>query len=59
MVGTSQRDVHGEAAVLAREIQNLKQNAMTGSRLLPGEITADFSKGALLPRLIDGLEKLA
>jgi glycosyltransferase involved in cell wall biosynthesis len=50
---------HGEASVLAREIQNLKQNAITGSRLLPGEITAGFSKGALLPQLIAGLEKLA
>ncbi len=50
---------HGEAEVLARHIQSfLRQDATSGTRRLTDECTAAFAKGALLPKLIAGLEDL-
>jgi glycosyltransferase involved in cell wall biosynthesis len=47
---------HGEADMLANQIQNLRQNTPGGRRPLPTEVTAAFSKGVLLPELVGVLE---
>ena len=47
---------HGEADMLANQIQNLRQKTPGGRRPLPTEVTAAFSKGVLLPELIGVLE---
>jgi len=49
---------HGEADTLADQIQNLRQKAADGRHPLPTEVTATFSKGVLLPKLIAALEQL-
>ncbi len=53
------RVAHGEADILAEQIQNLRQKTAGGRRPSPAEVTATFSKGVLLPQLIAGLEELA
>jgi len=53
---SSIRVAHGEADILAEEIRNLQQQIAGSRRQLPTEITAAFSKGVLLPRLVSALE---
>src|SRR5208283_578637 len=53
------RVAHGEADILAEQIQDLQQRAAGSRRPSPAEVTATFSKGVLLPELIAGLEELA
>jgi hypothetical protein len=55
---SSIRGAHGEADILANQIQNLRQRAAGARRSLPTEVTAPFSKGVLLPNLISALEEL-
>jgi glycosyltransferase involved in cell wall biosynthesis len=52
------RVAHGEVDLLANQIRNLRQKTAGGPRPLPAEVTAPFSKGVLLPRLIAALEGL-
>jgi glycosyltransferase involved in cell wall biosynthesis len=52
------RVTHGEADILADQIQNLRQKTAGGRRPLSTEATAPFSKGVLLPNLIAVLEEL-
>jgi hypothetical protein len=52
------RVAHGEAEVLADQIQNLRQKTAGGRSPAPTEVTTAFSKGRLLPELITTLEKL-
>jgi glycosyltransferase involved in cell wall biosynthesis len=49
---------HGEADILANQIQNLRQKATDGRRPLSMEVTVAFSKGVVLPKLIGVLEDL-
>jgi hypothetical protein len=49
---------HGEAGLLANQIQNLRQKVSGKRRQLPKEITASFSSGVLLPKLITALEEI-
>jgi len=46
---------HGEGELLAERIQKLR--LQSSERRCPTELTAQFSKAALLPRMIAGLEK--
>ena len=50
------RVAHGEADILAEQIQELRQKTAGGRRPSPTEVTATFSKGVLLPDLIAALE---
>jgi hypothetical protein len=52
------RLAHGEAKILANQIQKLPQKTAGGCRPLSTEVTATFSKGVLLPELIGVLEDL-
>ena len=52
------RVAHGEADLLANQIQNLRRKTTSGHRQLPSEVTVAFTKGVLLPSLIATLEKL-
>jgi hypothetical protein len=52
------RVAHGEADILAEQIQSLKKHIAGSRRPLPAEATATFSKGVLLPGLIAALEGL-
>jgi hypothetical protein len=52
------RAAHGEADILAEQIQELRQKTAGGRGSLPVEVTATFSKGVLLPELIAALEGL-
>jgi glycosyltransferase involved in cell wall biosynthesis len=52
------RVAHGEAEILADQIQNLRQKTAGGRSPSPTEVTTAFSKGRLLPELITTLEKL-
>ena len=54
----SVRVAHGEADILAEQIQNLRQKKAGGRGSLPVKVTAAFSKGVLLPELIAALEGL-
>jgi len=47
---------HGEGELLAEHIRQLRERAV--ARQCPTAITAAFTKGVLLPRMIDGLEKV-
>jgi glycosyltransferase involved in cell wall biosynthesis len=47
---------HGEGALLADRIRQLRENP--AARHFPTTITAGFTKDVLLPRMIDGLEKM-
>jgi colanic acid biosynthesis glycosyl transferase WcaI len=49
---------HGEADILANQIQDLRRKSTGARRPLPAEVTAPFSKGVLLPNLIFALEEL-
>jgi hypothetical protein len=52
------RVAHGEADILAEQIEKLRQKVSGSCRLLPAEATAAFSKAVLLPSLIADLEKV-
>jgi hypothetical protein len=52
------RVAHGEAELLANQIQDLRQRTAGNRRPLATEVTATFSKGILLPELISALEGL-
>jgi hypothetical protein len=52
------RVAHGEADMLADQIQNLRRKTAGGRSPAPAEVTTAFSKGRLLPELITTLEKL-
>ena len=52
------RVAHGEAEVLANQIQDLRQKMVGDRRPLPTEVTAAYSKGVLLPELIGVLKDL-
>ena len=52
------RVAHGEADVLADQIQHLRREVTGNRQPLPPEVTAAFSKGVLLPELIAALEGL-
>jgi hypothetical protein len=43
--------MHGEADLLADQIQCLRQSGVAGKRQLPVETLAAFSQASLLPRL--------
>jgi glycosyltransferase involved in cell wall biosynthesis len=47
----SSRVMHGEADLLADQIQHLRQSGAAGKRQLPGETLSAFSQASLLPRL--------
>jgi colanic acid biosynthesis glycosyl transferase WcaI len=47
---------HGEAEELVRRIRGLQAGQMNGARQVSVQVTANFSKGVLLPRLIAALE---
>jgi len=47
---------HGEGELLAERIKELRHRS--GERQCPTRLTAQFSKSALLPRMIAGLEKV-
>ena len=51
------RVAHGEADILANQIQSLRQKTTGDRRPLPTEVTAAFSKAVLLPSLIAAFEK--
>jgi len=48
---------HGEAEMLARHIHELRAGRAGDSRQCPAQITATFSKDAVLPQMIAALEK--
>ena len=52
------RVAHGEADILAEQIQKLRQKTAGRSLPLSAEVTATFSKGVLLPELIAAVEEL-
>jgi glycosyltransferase involved in cell wall biosynthesis len=52
------RVAHGEADILAEQIQNLRERMAGSHRSSSTEVTATFSKGVLLPELIAALEGL-
>jgi hypothetical protein len=52
------RVAHGEMAILVEQIQKLRQKAAGSRQPLPTEVTATFSEGVLLPKLISALEDL-
>jgi glycosyltransferase involved in cell wall biosynthesis len=52
------RPAHGEAKILANQIQNSRQKTDGDRRPLPTAVVAAFSKGVLLPKLIGVLEDL-
>ncbi len=52
------RVAHGEADILAEQIQELRQKTAGGRQPSSTEVTATFSKGVLLPELIAALEEL-
>jgi hypothetical protein len=52
------RLAHGEAEILANQIQNSRQKTDGDRRPLPTAVVAAFSKGVLLPKLIGVLEDL-
>jgi glycosyltransferase involved in cell wall biosynthesis len=52
------RVAHGEADILAEQIQALRQKTTGNRGFLPTEVNAAFSKGVLLPELIAALEEL-
>jgi glycosyltransferase involved in cell wall biosynthesis len=52
------RVAHGEADILAEQIQELRQKTAGGRGSLPVKVTTTFSKGVLLPELIAALEEL-
>ena len=52
------RLAHGEAKILANQIQNSRQKTDGDRRPLPTAVVAAFSKGVLLPKLIGVLEDL-
>ena len=52
------RVAHGEADILAGQIQELRQRVTDNSRPSSKEVTATFSKGVLLPELIAATEGL-
>ena len=52
------RLAHGEAEMLANQIQNSRQKTDGDRRPLPTAVVAAFSKGVLLPKLIGVLEDL-
>src|ERR1039457_2392984 len=52
------RVAHGEAEVLANQIQDLRQKMASSRRSLLTEVTAAYSKGVLLPELIGALKDL-
>jgi hypothetical protein len=52
------RVAHGEADILANQIQDFREKLATTSRPLPPAFAADYSKGVLLPNLIATLEGL-
>ena len=47
----SRRVMHGEADILADQIQDLRQGGVAGKRQLPVETLSAFSQASLLPRL--------
>jgi colanic acid biosynthesis glycosyl transferase WcaI len=49
---------HGEVDLLVNQIQNLRQKVSGNRRQLPKEVTASFSSGVLLPKLIAALEEI-
>jgi colanic acid biosynthesis glycosyl transferase WcaI len=49
---------HGDGQQASDQIQRLMNRAGNGSRRVPVEVAADFSKRALLPRMIAELERL-
>jgi colanic acid biosynthesis glycosyl transferase WcaI len=49
---------HGEADLLANQIQNLRQIVSVNRRQLPTKVTAAYSKAVLLTELVAGLERL-
>jgi hypothetical protein len=53
------RVMHGEADLLAEQIQCLRQSGATGKRQLPVETLAAFSQALLLPRLAALIEGAA
>jgi glycosyltransferase involved in cell wall biosynthesis len=55
---SSIRVAHGEADILADQIQTLRQKTAGNRRPMSTEVTAAFSKGVLLPSLIAALEEL-
>jgi hypothetical protein len=52
------RVAHGEADILAGQIQELRQRVTDNRRPSSTEVTATFSKGVLLPELIAATEGL-
>lgn len=50
---------HGEVEMLVRQIQELQVWKTGGAPQIPVQVTATFSKGALLPQLIAALENAA
>lgn len=55
----SSRVMHGEADLLADQIQRLRQSGVAGHRPLPGETLSAFSQASLLPRLAALIEGAA
>jgi hypothetical protein len=47
----SRQVMHGQADLLADQIQRLRQSGIAGRRRLPMETLAAFSQASLLPRL--------
>jgi putative colanic acid biosynthesis glycosyltransferase WcaI len=52
------RVAHGEADILANQIQALREKKADVRRSMPIEVSAAFSSSVLLPELINTLEQL-